>query len=68
MLKIGFSKPEPANTGTLVVGILEDRKLTPAAQALDKKTGGVVTRAMTASRRSRSSHASQKGQWCALIP
>jgi leucyl aminopeptidase len=50
MLKIGFSKPEPANTGTLVVGILEDRKLTPAAQALDKKTGGVVTRAMTASR------------------
>ncbi|MBL8835846.1 MAG: leucyl aminopeptidase [Alphaproteobacteria bacterium] len=50
MLKIGFSKPEPANTGTLVVAVLDDRRLTPAAQALDKKTGGVVTRAMSTSR------------------
>ena len=50
MLKIGFSKPEPANTGTLVAAVLDDRRLTPAAAALDKKTGGVVTRAMSTSR------------------
>ena len=50
MLKIGFSKPEPANTGTLVAAVLDDRRLTPAAAALDKKTSGVVTRAMSTSR------------------
>jgi leucyl aminopeptidase len=49
-MKIAFSKPEPPASGAYVVGILEDRKLTPAAAALDKKTGGVVTRAMATTR------------------
>lgn len=50
MIKIGFSKPEQPNSGTYVVTVLEDRKLSPSAAALDKKTGGVVTRAMSTSR------------------
>ena len=49
-MKIGFLKPEQPNSGSHVVGILEDRKPTPAAAAIDKKTGGVLTRAMGASR------------------
>ncbi len=49
-MKIAFSKPEAPASGAYVVGILEDRKLTPAAAALDKKTGGVVTRAMATTR------------------
>ena len=49
-MKIGFLKPEQPNSGAYVVGILDERKLTPAAAALDKKTAGVLTRAMGASR------------------
>ncbi|HEX6978166.1 MAG TPA: leucyl aminopeptidase [Alphaproteobacteria bacterium] len=49
-MKIAFTKPEQPNAGTYIVGILDDRKLTPAAAALDKKTGGLVTRAMGSSR------------------
>jgi leucyl aminopeptidase len=49
-MKVAFAKPEPATSGSYVVGVLEDRKLTPAAAALDKKTGGVLTRAMGSSR------------------
>ncbi len=49
-MKIAFLKPEPPSSGAYVVGVLEDRKLTPAAAALDKKTGGVVTRAMASTR------------------
>ncbi len=49
-MKIAFLKPEPPSSGAFVVGVLEDRKLTPAAAALDKKTGGVVTRAMASTR------------------
>ena len=30
-MKIAFAKPEQPNTGTYVVGVLDDRKLTPAA-------------------------------------
>ncbi|MBL0932708.1 MAG: leucyl aminopeptidase, partial [Alphaproteobacteria bacterium] len=49
-MKIAFSKPETPTTGSYVVTVLEDRKLAPAAAALDKKTGGVITRAMGATR------------------
>src|SRR6185312_715865 len=37
-------------SGTIVVGVLEDRKLTPTAAALDKETGGALKRAIEASR------------------
>jgi leucyl aminopeptidase len=49
-MKIAFSKPESPTNGAYVVGISEDRKLTPSASALDKKTGGIVTRAMATTR------------------
>ncbi|HJS33318.1 MAG TPA: leucyl aminopeptidase [Alphaproteobacteria bacterium] len=49
-MKIAFAKPDQANSGTFVVAVTEERKLTPSAAALDKKTGGVLTRAMASSR------------------
>jgi len=49
-MKIAFSKPEQTNSGSLVVGVSEDRKMSPAAAALDKKSGGILTRAMASSR------------------
>ena len=49
-MKIAFAKPEQPTSGTYIVTVLDDRKLTPAAAALDKKTGGLVTRAMASSR------------------
>jgi len=49
-MKIAFSKPDQTNSGSLVVGVSEERKMTPAAAALDKKSGGILTRAMGASR------------------
>jgi leucyl aminopeptidase len=49
-MKIAFAKPEQVNSGTLIVGVNEDRKLTPSAAALDKKSGGILTRAMSSSR------------------
>jgi len=50
LLKLAFLKPDQPTSGTYIVGVLDDRKLTPAAASLDKKTGGVVTRAMGSSR------------------
>ena len=49
-MKIAFAKPEQTNSGTLVVGVNEERRMTPSAAALDKKSGGSLTRAMTSSR------------------
>jgi leucyl aminopeptidase len=50
MMKIAFAEPREPNSGTIVVGVLEDRKLTPRAAALDKESGGALKRAMAASR------------------
>jgi leucyl aminopeptidase len=49
-MKISFTKPEIPATGTYVVGVHEDRKLTPAATSLDKRTRGQVSAALVASR------------------
>jgi len=49
-MKIAFAEPETPDSGTIVVGVLEDRKLSPAAAALDKESGGALKRAMGASR------------------
>jgi leucyl aminopeptidase len=49
-MKIVFAEPARPKSGTLVVGVLEDRKLSPTGAALDKETGGGLTRAMAASR------------------
>ena len=61
-MKIAFAKPEQPNAGTYVVGVLEDRKLTPAAAALDKQGGGVVTRAMKSGR-----FAGRKGETLEIV-
>ena len=49
-MKIVFAEPSLPKSGSLVVGVLDDRKLTPSAQRVDKATGGMLTRAMEASR------------------
>ena len=49
-MKIAFTKPEIPATGSYVVGVHEDRKFTPSAAALDKRTRGQLLAAMTASR------------------
>src|SRR5579883_191690 len=49
-MKIAFAEPAAPKSGTIVVGVLEDRKLTPAGLALDRESGGALERAMAASR------------------
>jgi leucyl aminopeptidase len=49
-MKIAFAKPELPSTGAVVVGVLEDLKLTPSAAALDKQLKGAIGRAIGASR------------------
>ena len=49
-MRIAFAEPSRPKSGTIVVGVLEDRKLTPTAAALDKETGGALKRAIEASR------------------
>ncbi|MGH9657023.1 MAG: M17 family peptidase N-terminal domain-containing protein, partial [Bryobacteraceae bacterium] len=49
-MKISFSKIELPSSGAVVVGVYEDRKLTPTAAQLDKQTKGAIERALAASR------------------
>ncbi len=49
-MKITFAKPELPGEGSLVVGVLDGRVLTPTARQVDERTGGALTRAMKASR------------------
>ncbi len=49
-MKISFSAPTLPDKGVLVVGILENRTLTPSARQLDERTKGGITRAMAAGR------------------
>jgi leucyl aminopeptidase len=49
-MKISLAKPASAFEGALVVTILEGRKLSATAAALDAESGGTLTRAMAASR------------------
>jgi leucyl aminopeptidase len=49
-MRIVFAEPGRPKSGTIVVGVLEDRKLSPTAAALDKDTGGALKRAIAASR------------------
>jgi len=50
-MKISFARPADPKEGTLVVGVLEGGRLTPAAQSLDEATGGQVARAVKAAPR-----------------
>jgi len=49
-MKILFTKVDFPESGALVVGVLEHRKLTHAAAQADKQSKGAVTRALAASR------------------
>ena len=50
-MKISFAPPAAVSSGSLVVGVLADRVLTPAAAAVDEATGGLVRRVLDASPR-----------------
>ncbi len=49
-MKITFANPELPEKGVVVVGVLDGRKLTDNAKALDKKMAGGLMRAIKASR------------------
>jgi len=49
-MKIAFSQPALPDTGVLVVGVMQDRKLSPSARQLDKQMKGVLGRAIKGSR------------------
>src|SRR5690606_27554766 len=49
-MKISFVEPALPKTGSLVVGVLEDRELTPTAADVDRRCGGALKRAMEFSR------------------
>ena len=49
-MKITFAKPELPSAGTLVVGILEEHRLTPTAQQADKQSKGAIGRALAVGR------------------
>ncbi len=49
-MKIAISEPALPRRGALLVGVLADRALTRTAAAVDKRTGGALTRAIEASR------------------
>ena len=49
-MKISFAAPRPPKSGTIVVFAAEGRKLSPTGKALDKTSGGALSRAMESSR------------------
>jgi leucyl aminopeptidase len=49
-MKISFAAPRMPRSGTVVVAVMEDRKMSPRALEIDKQSGGALTRAMEGSR------------------
>jgi leucyl aminopeptidase len=49
-MKISFAAPRTPRSGTIVCAVMEDRKLSPMAEGLDKASGGTIKRAIAASR------------------
>ncbi len=45
-MKLNFAKPQVLSGGTIVVGVLEENRLTPSAQQLDRQTKGAIARAL----------------------
>lgn len=48
-MKITFSNPAAVTSGVVVVGVNEGRKLSTSAAAIDKASGGILSRALKAS-------------------
>jgi len=61
-MKISFAEPALPKSGTLVVGVTEERLLTPEATELDRDTSGALVRAMAASR-----FVGKKGQLLSIL-
>src|SRR5579862_6026393 len=49
-MKINFAAPSTPRSGTIVCAVMEERKLSPTAEKLDKASGGAIRRAIAASR------------------
>jgi leucyl aminopeptidase len=49
-MKISFAAPRTPRSGTVVVAIMDDRKMSPHAIEIDKQTDGAIKRAMEVSR------------------
>jgi leucyl aminopeptidase len=49
-MNFAFAETVPNGVDSIVVGVLDDKALTPSAAALDKATGGALVRAMAAGR------------------
>src|SRR3984893_16928070 len=49
-MKVAFAEPGRPKSGTIVVGVTEDRRLPPTVAALDKESGGALKRPMESSR------------------
>ncbi|MBO0736079.1 MAG: leucyl aminopeptidase, partial [Alphaproteobacteria bacterium] len=45
-MKISFAEPDQPRSGAVIVGIREERLLTPAARRLDEASGGAIKRAL----------------------
>jgi len=50
-MKISFAEPALPRSGAIVVGVWDERVLTPAARRLDEATDGAIARAITAAPR-----------------
>jgi leucyl aminopeptidase len=49
-MKITFAAPRTPRSGTVVCAVMDERKLLPTAERLDKASGGAIKRAIAASR------------------
>lgn len=45
-MKISFSEPRPLKTGAVIIGVAEGNRLNAAAASLDKKSEGIIKRAI----------------------
>ena len=61
-MRIAFSGSTAVRSGALVVGVLDDGVLTPAAQRIDQSTDGAIGRALKSSR-----FKGQRGQSLAIV-
>ena len=50
-MKLVFAKPDLPRDGAIVAGVLDERRLTSSAAALDRDTEGAIGRALAASSR-----------------
>ncbi len=62
-MKIAFAEPDLPLSGAAVVGVWEERVLTPAARRLDEATDGTVTRALAGAAR----FSGKKGELLAIV-